>query len=229
MLANRTRRPEQDHNIVRHDGPQRVLVTNIMPSIQQFLDPLGHISGLFSIGVLPDLNGMKFYLRFTQRLVGDTFIQRFIVSIVQTANLRRHTLPKHIVYSRKHCATRAEVGGQHDLSTHSGTALLRIVITLIFFQENTGIRQAELVDRLLNIANHKTVLVFQGNCGKNPILHRIGILVLIYQNLPEPAAYFPGDLCWAAAGFSQEQIQGSMLQISKIQNPAAALQPVIFL
>ena len=94
---------------------------------------------------------------------------------------------------------------------------------MVFFQENTGVRQPKLVDGLLHVSHQETVLLFLRQGGENRVLNTVGILVFVHQNFPVTAADLPGSGSGTCTAPSQQQVQGFMLQIPKIQTPAAAL------
>ena len=199
-----------------------------MLSIQKFPDPLGHKGRLFLVGTFLHGNGPQFHLRFSQRFVGEALPEGLFLTVVKAAHPMGHTSGKYIIHTGKHRSAAAEIMGQQYFSALTFPGLLGRDESIILFQENAGVSQAELVNGLLHIANHKAILPLLGQRHEDGILHRIGILIFVHHDLPETAGNFHGDGGSAAALFAQQQIQCPLLQIAEIQDPSAALYPVKF-
>ena len=118
---------------------------------------------------------------------------------------------------------------EEDFPALPGLCLLRRGIGSVFLQENLRVRQAEAVDGLLHVSHQEAILFFFRQRRENRVLHPVGILVFIHHDFPEPGADFPGCPGPAGSIFSQKQVQGTVLQISEIQNPAASFGPGIVL
>ena len=120
--------------------------------------------------------------------------------------------------------TGAEIVAQQHTAALPGPGRCRRDIALIFFQEDLRVCQPELIDGLFDIPHQKAILLFCRNAPENGILHRIGVLVFVHHNLPEPGPDFPGRRRGAIPAGSQQQVQTFLLQISKVQHPALLFQ-----
>ena len=159
--------------------------------------------------------------------MGDALHQSLLLRVVQIAHPLAHAAVEDIVGGCEHRAAGAEIAAEEDLPSPALLRLFGGIIVFVFVQENVRIRQPEPVDGLLHVTDHEAVVLFHGQGGEDGILHLVGVLVFIHQNLPEPPALFPrrsgGDdrqcMC-----LSDEQIQAPVLQIGEIQNPAVLLE-----
>ena len=160
--------------------------------------------------------------------MGDSLMKCFVIAVIKTANRRRHANIKDVIDALKHCTAGAEIGRQHDLSSLVADSIFGVGIACIFMQENAGISQAELVNGLLYVANHETILPFLRQRSKNRILNSIGILVLIHHNLTKTAANLRCRICSAGTAFADKQVKHTMLKVAKIHNTALLFQTVVF-
>ena len=93
----------------------------------------------------------------------------------------------------------------------------------VFSQENGGVRQSEAVDGLLHVSHGEQILPFSGNRPKNVVLHLVGILIFVHQNLSVAGGDLSAQLRGLAVLFRQQR-EGQMLLIRKIR----PVQPQLF-
>ena len=60
---------------------------------------------------------------------------------------------------------------------------------LVLVQEDGRVRQPEAVDALLYVAHGEEVLPLPGHRPEDGVLHLVGILILVHQDLPVPARH----------------------------------------
>ena len=113
-----------------------------------------------------------------------------------------------------------EIAAQEHLPPLPGSGILCRDITGIFLKEDTGICQTELVDRLLHVTYHETVMPSIGQSTVDRVLHLIRVLILIHHHFQEPLSHLMGHHGSAVTAFPQQKIQCSMLQIAEVQDPA---------
>ena len=160
--------------------------------------------------------------------MGHALPQSLSIRIVQAAHFGRHTGGEHVVHALNNFRAGTEIVAQQNFSALPRLCLLHRRVRSVLFQKNAGVSQAELVDGLLHVAHQEAVLLLPAEGGENRVLHGVGVLILVHQNLPEAAADFRRRSRGIGAALSQQQIQSIMLQIAEIQNPAASLnRPVI--
>ena len=200
-----------------------------LTGFDHLLDRRSHMIRLFPVGIIAHFHAMKPNLRQAQGRMENTFIKRFFGSIGQAANLGRHTQPEYIVYCFQHRSTGSEIPAQQYLSAFTVNSLLRMGISCVLFQKDTGISQTELINRLLHITNQEQILLLFRQCAIDRILHRIGILVFIHHHFPETAANLPGHMGNTAAALAIQKIQCMVFQIAEVQDPAAALHAIILM
>ena len=134
---------------------------------------------------------------------------------------------KHMVYRLHHFTAGPEIMAQQHLPALTGICHFCRHKGFVFFQKNTGIRQAELINGLLDISHQEAVLPFRGQAAENRVLHRVGVLVFIHHNLPVPTADLPGLGSGRGTVLPQQQIQSLMLQIPEIQHPVSLFQVAV--
>ena len=108
----------------------------------------------------------------------------------QLQALALHAERKHIVCRCKHLAPGAEVIGEQDLARLRVLRLFIGSIAFVFLQENSGVCQSEAVNRLLHVADQEPVLSVFGHGLKDALLHLVGVLILIDQDLAVLLRYF---------------------------------------
>ena len=123
----------------------------------------------------------------------------------------------------QHPAAGAEIAGKEDFPPLSRFRFRRKTEGAVLFQENAGVRQAELINGLLHVTHQEQIMPLPGQRRKNRILHGVGILIFVHENFPEPAADLSGRRRWSGMRLAQQQFQGIMFQVPKIHNAAAFL------
>ena len=222
-------RAEQDHDVLRRHRAKKLPLPHGGAGFQHFLDALRSKCRLLVVGVaVVDLKHIQLNGGIFQGNVGHPLPQSLRLAVFQFSHLLTHTGGEHIVDAGNHFPAGAEIVAEQDFPPLPRLCFLCRNKGAVFFQKNLGVSQAEAVDGLLHIPHQKAVVLFLGQGGEDGVLHLVGILVFIHHDLPEPGAELPGGGGDAGAAFPQEQIQGAVLQISKIQNPAAALDPAVF-
>src|SRR5690606_33296049 len=107
----------------------------------------------------------------------------------------------------------AEVGLQVDADAAAVPSASEGAVLLL---EDPGIGQAEAVDALLDVAHQNAValaLLGPAHQRDQPVLHGVDVLVLVDQDLDEPAAALRQR---PAAGVGQ-RLQGQALEIGEIE------------
>ena len=100
------------------------------------------------------------------------------------AEFRTHQLAEYIIRRRKHLRPASEVFVEID----SLLAFPVLRIRMIFFQKQLRPRQAESVDALLDIADHKPVpsaFLLAGHCREQCLLDKVAVLILIDHDFAE--------------------------------------------
>ena len=214
-------RTKQNHNVLRANRPQAVAIPHRRSLPQHPDDSLRHKGRFLLILVVPGLDHVKLHGGF-QRRVGNSLPEFLRFPVGQPADLGAHTGVEHVVHRVDDLGAGTEIVAQENLSSLPRLCLLSRDVFFILFQKNSGVGQTELVDGLLHVADHEAVLLLPGQGVENRVLHAIGVLILVHHDLPVTPPDLPRGGCGLASGFSQQQIQGFVLQISKIQHPAAA-------
>ena len=157
-----------------------------------------------------------------QRHVGNSLPKLLRFPVGQPAHLGAHTGVEHVVHRVDNLRAGTEIMAQKNFSSLPRLRLPGGDVFFVLFQENARVGQTELVNGLLHVADHEAVLLLPGQGVENRVLHAVGVLILVHHDLPVTPPDLPGSGGGLASGFSQEQIQGLMLQIPEIQHPAAA-------
>ena len=139
--------------------------------------------------------------------------------IRNAAKLRTHELTEHIVRPCKHLRPASEVFVEID----SLLAFPVLRIRMIFFQKQLWPRQAESVDTLLDIADHKPVppaVLLTGHRREQCLLDKVAVLVLIDHDFPELLRQLPRRIGphQAAVFLLHENFKCKVLQISIIED-----------
>ena len=120
----------------------------------------------------------------------------------------------------------AEIGRQQDLPALPCRRFRHGGIAVIFFQKDTGVRQSELVDGLLDVADHETIAPVAGESPEDGILDLVGVLILVHHDLPEAAAQLGGGCrrdSLALNVSAPQQVQHQVLQVREVHAAAASL------
>ena len=135
------------------------------------------------------------------------------------AEFRTHQLAEYIIRRRKHLRPASEVFVEID----SLLAFPVLRIRMIFFQKQLRPRQAESVDALLDIANHKPVpsaFLLAGHCREQCLLDKVAVLILIDHNFAELFRKLPRRIGphQAAVFLLHENFKRKVFQIGIIEN-----------
>ena len=135
------------------------------------------------------------------------------------AEFRTHQLAEYIIRRRKHLRPASEVFVEID----SLLAFPVLRIRMIFFQKQLWPRQAESVDTLLDIADHKPVppaVLLTGHRREQCLLDKVAVLVLIDHDFPELLRQLPRRIGphQAAVFLLHENFKCKVLQISIIED-----------
>ena len=217
---------EQNDDIIGLNGPQALLIPDQLPGIQHLPDPAGHIVGFFRIGILPHVDAVKLHRRVGQNIPGQALVQGFVRAVFQSAHPLAHAGAEHMIDRLDDLRAGAEIGRQQDLPALPCRRLRHGGIAVIFFQKDTGVRQSELVDGLLDIADHEAVAPVAGEGPEDGVLNLVGVLVLVHHDLLEAAAQFGGGRRGDPLALnipSPQQIQHQMFKVRKVHAAAASL------
>ena len=216
------RRTEQNNNVVRGSRLQFAVLSDQRSLLQHRVNSICDKCGFLRVGFLFHADGIQFYTGIGKVGMRNAFAQLFGFSVIESADFGTHTGTEYIIDRFDHFSAGTEIMAEQNLSVIPCRCLLRGKITLILAEENTGISQSELINGLLDITDHKAVLPLCAQGTENGILNTVRVLVFIHKDLPESASDLGGSRCGTAAGFSQEQIQRLMLQITEVQTSAAS-------
>ena len=177
---------QKNHDISGLHGPQSCFIPDRRLLPQHSGDSVrreGRLRGLTvrGPGQKPQLHG-----GIRQCFPGHALPESLLISIVQTANVFCHAPAEHIVHRVQNLRTGPEVLTQQHSPAMAGPSVFRAFVGIVFFQKNTGVRLAELINGLLHVAHQKAVFLLPGQAVENGILNAVGILILIHQHLPEP-------------------------------------------
>ena len=102
-------------------------------------------------------------------------MQKFAFSVRQPRRFFRHNSGKHLINSRQDLRHTAKITIQIDTPLHG----LRLPTKpFIFFQKQRRIRQAEAINTLLYVADHKAIIRPRHQL-RNQFLHTVGILIFV--------------------------------------------------
>ena len=135
------------------------------------------------------------------------------------AEFRTHQLAEYIIRRRKHLRPASEV----FVEINSLLAFPVLRIRMIFFQKQLWPRQAESVDTLLDIADHKPVppaVLLTGHRREQCLLDKVAVLVLIDHDFPELLRQLPRRIGphQAAVFLLHENFKCKVFQIGIIKN-----------
>ncbi len=219
----------QDHDILRPAGPQAAcrLVRYRIPLVQQTADPFCRESGLRQGAgqrrLLPapvDRNPQQMELRLAAvplRQIAGAEVQPLRLSIVDLPHFLGHNRAEDVVHRVQHRLAGAEVLAEQNLSRPPLPGVFHVGIGVVLVQENSRVRQAEAVDRLLYVPYGKEILSAAGNGVKYAVLHLVGVLVLVHHDLPVPPCHDSRQLCGRAV-LPQQQMHREVLLIGKVRH-----------
>ena len=101
--------------------------------------------------------------------------------IDNAAGLPHHQLAKQRVYAVRHLAAGAEIMSEQNRAGKVVAVKLRIAVTPP--QKQLRHRLPEAVDALLDVADHKEVLLLPRQGGKQRILRGVGVLIFVHHDL----------------------------------------------
>ena len=96
-------------------------------------------------------------------------------------------------------------------------------IGVVFGKEDRRIGQPEPVDRLLDVADHEQIFSVAADSLKNALLHGVGILIFVDQNLAVALRKAFRGLCRPAGALFRQKPDHAVLQIGKIEQMTTAL------
>ena len=221
--ASASGRTKQDHNVLGAHRTKAVPLPDGRSRPKHFGNPLCHKGRFLRVLVFPGFDHVQLHGG-VQLYVRNSLPERLRLTVDKPADLGPHTGTKHVVHRVDDLSAGTEIVAQQNLSALLWLSLAGWHIIPVFLQKYPRIGQTELVDGLLYIAHQETVLSFPGQRIENCILHTVGILVFVHQDLPVAPSDFQCGSSGICSGFSQQQIQCSLLQIAEIQAPAAAFR-----
>ena len=150
-------------------------------------------------------------------------MQRLVLPVLHIAHIRREDIGKDEVGRVQDLPPGAEILGEKDLALLSGRSLLVGEEPGILLQKDGGVCQAEAVDALLDVAHRENILPIPGHCPENGVLHFVGVLVLIHQDLLIPLGHLPPQLRGGAV-LPHQQPQRQMLLVGEVRR----VEPKLF-
>ena len=228
VSARAAGRPQKNHDIPRLYRAQSVTVPYQCIGSQHITDSISNKGCFLRIGVRHGRQRVQLYAGIRKRNMGNAFPESLCLGIIESSDFRCHTGRKHMIDTLDNLSAGAEIVTEQHLSSLPRLRVFGGSVGFIFFKEYPRVCQPELIDGLLDITHQKAILLFEAQRGKNRVLHTVGILIFVHQNLPVSASNLRCGGCGIRPGFAQQKIQGVVLQIAEVQNPAAALGcPVI--
>ena len=106
--------------------------------------------------------------------------------VFDLGRLRRHDARKHLVHGVYNSGRASEIGVEVNPRAALPGAVARITL-----HEQAGLRHAEAVNGLLDIAHEEQAILPQDR-GKDLLLHGVAVLIFIHENIAEAAAVFAG-------------------------------------
>ena len=191
-------RAQKNDNVAHPDRAKRACVRDLHAIIQHLSDARGHeprlhlplFRALLVRVRLIEFDAVELHLGCFRFRIEKPRAEFFRLAVPELQALALHAERKHIVCRCKHLAPGAEIIRQQDLARLRVLRLFIGSIAFVFLQENTGVRQPEAVNGLLHIADQEPVLSVFGHGLKDALLHLVGVLVLIDQNLAVLLGYF---------------------------------------
>ena len=225
------RRAEQNHNVVRRDRARARAVGDGCFFCQQPLDARGNKLRLLRVflrrfvvqrrGVI-QRDAVQLDLRLRRIRERTRAAQRLLLGVVQLPSLAAHHERKYVVHAVHDLLSGTEIIAEQNFTRLSRNCIRMIYITIVFFKEDPRVSQPEAVDRLLHVANHKAVFAVLRHRLKNTLLHGVGVLILVHENLAIPRGDLPRRRRRQRCAALREQADALVLQIGKIQQLAAA-------
>ena len=191
-------RAQKNDNVAHPDRAKRACVRDLHAVIQHLSDARGHeprlhlplFRALLVRVRLIEFDAVELHLGCFRFRIGKPRAELFRLAITELERFSLHAERKHIVCRCKHLAPGAEIIRQQNLARLRVLRLFIGSIAFVFLQENTGIRQSEAVNGLLHVADQEPVLSVFGHGLKDALLHLVGVLVLVDQDLAVLLRYF---------------------------------------
>ena len=191
-------RAQKNDNVAHPDRANRACVRDLHAVIQHLSDARGHeprlhlplFRALLVRVRLIEFDAVKLHLGGIRLRIRKPRAELFRLAITELERFSLHAERKHIVCRCKHLAPGAEIIRQQNLARLRVLRLFIGSIAFVFLQEDTGVRQPEAVNGLLHVADQEPVLSVFGHGLKDALLHLVGVLVLIDQNLAVLLGYF---------------------------------------
>ena len=226
---------QQDRDIAVSDRPFAVGGGHAQPCADHLLDTARDGLGLAlepigRLGVLPVLCPVEEQQLGKGPLALVVFRaedQRGVFVIVHVAQTARHARGEHGVHRSDDLAARAEVLPQRDAPRLALGGLGPVAEGAVFFVEDLGVGQAEAVDRLLDVPDHKEVIPRARQGAEDRVLHTADVLIFVHHDLGEVR----GDLPRQRGGLVvliREQAGGEVLEVGVIHQRGAAFGAGVF-
>ena len=191
-------RAQKNDNVTHPDRAKRACVRDLHAVIQHLSDARGHeprlhlplFRALLVRVRLIEFDAVKLHLGCFRFRIGKPRAEFFRLAVPELQALALHAERKHVVCCCEHLAPGAEIIRQQNLAWLRVLRFFIGAIALVFLQENSGVRQPEAVNGLLHVADQEPVLSVFGHGLKDALLHLVGVLVLIDQNLAVLLGYF---------------------------------------
>ena len=191
-------RAQKNDNVAHPDRAERTCVRDLHAVIQHLSDARGHeprlhlplFRALLVRVRLIEFDAVELHLGCFRFRIGKPRAEFFRLAVPELQALALHAERKHVVCRCKHLAPGAEVIGEQNLARLCVLRLLVRYIAFIFLQEDARVRQPKAVNGLLHIADQEPVLSVFRHRLKNALLHLVGVLILVDQNLAVLLRYF---------------------------------------
>ena len=221
-------RAHEDNNIRRARGAQRAVLRYKRAAVQKLRDARGDELGLRA-GLVAGIVVRGGQVKAVQLDLGAPLLREaragdegFGLRIVELARLFFHDEGKDVVGSLQDLCARAEILRQQELARLAGGLCAAHGIGGVFLQEDRGVGQTEAVDRLLDVADEEKVLPFPADGLENTLLHGVGVLIFVDQDLAVGLREAPRGGGGRAGVLFRQQADHAVLEVGEIEKMAAA-------
>ena len=144
-------------------------------------------------------------------------LERFVVSVGKAADRLGHARFHDGIRCVKDFGAAAEVLAQQDAARLPIRRLGVVLVGVVVTEEDGGVSQAEAVDALLDVADHKAVLAV-GNRVEDSFLYAVRILKLVDHDFRDSCGNGLGDVRLLMRRFIEQEADGHVLQVAEIEH-----------
>ena len=156
--------------------------------------------------------------------IACTGAQHFVLPIVQLSHFPGKNIAEDKVCRFQNLLARAEVAREQELCALVLVRRRKRRPGVVMLQKDARIGQAEAVDALFDVTYREKVFSFTRYRVKDPVLHLVGILILVHHDLAVARAHKRRKLRRLTV-FPNEQADGLVLLIGEVSR----IPPPLFL